>query len=495
MSTDAVISSPAPLPARDFADWLSPMIVKELRQGLRANAFVAVFLILQVLMIFSMLLMVANSNYDAENFSASNYDGLFWGVMGILLLFVMPLRALGAISGELKMNTLELIHLTRLSSSKILFGKWSSLMLQSLLLVAAVLPYFVLRYFFGGVDIVNDLRAFGLMLLLSGVVTAFMLALSTAPVAIRILFLVPLGLPAIGITQIIIQLIFTPYMRAGFFGGVALSSGSAFYALFAFYAACYTMLLLEIGATRIAPEAENHAWRKRLIALLLLAPALIALFAMSPTPDTIFPLIAIAAPVLLYVIAESLCESVPEIPPIFRPYAKRGPAGWLAAFVFAPGWLSGVLFTLLAFGAFFGAVYAVALQQSSTQWLEFKIAFYSLFLGLFFPLIFLRTFFRRAKQPLLFYLLIQLFCGIIATFCTIIASYSKDVTASFFVASFPASTFFFSLVQAKEAKANAAVLLMGNSIVLLVTLAVLARPAIRDFRKMLALLKTSTTPK
>ncbi len=40
----------------DFPDWLSPMLVKELRQGIRSKAFMAVFFLTQLLMILSVVL-------------------------------------------------------------------------------------------------------------------------------------------------------------------------------------------------------------------------------------------------------------------------------------------------------------------------------------------------------------------------------------------------------------------------------------------------------
>ena len=43
----------------DFGDWLSPMLVKELRQGMRSRVFVAAFYVTQVLMILSTIFPVS----------------------------------------------------------------------------------------------------------------------------------------------------------------------------------------------------------------------------------------------------------------------------------------------------------------------------------------------------------------------------------------------------------------------------------------------------
>ena len=87
------------------------------------------------------------------------------------------LVSLGAVGNERKANTLELIFLTRLTARRILTGKWLALVAQTVLLVCAVLPYAVLRYFLGSVDLGAELTAIALLLLgsavLSGVAVGF----------------------------------------------------------------------------------------------------------------------------------------------------------------------------------------------------------------------------------------------------------------------------------------------------------------------------------
>jgi hypothetical protein len=49
----------------DFSDKLSPMLVKELRQGLRARSFTMLFLIFQLLLGFILLTASAASSMDS----------------------------------------------------------------------------------------------------------------------------------------------------------------------------------------------------------------------------------------------------------------------------------------------------------------------------------------------------------------------------------------------------------------------------------------------
>ncbi|HWB58029.1 MAG TPA: hypothetical protein VG733_00990 [Chthoniobacteraceae bacterium] len=159
----------------DFSDRFSPMMVKELRQGLRSGVFVAVFLFVQGLMIFCVFLTVAAAGARGGESSA---DFLFWMVNGILLLVAMPVRGLNGHSGEAMGKTLELLLFTGLTPGKIARGKWKAIVAQTAIVTCSVLPYVVLRYFIGGVDPLVDLLVLGALLTLSIMLTAFSVAIS-----------------------------------------------------------------------------------------------------------------------------------------------------------------------------------------------------------------------------------------------------------------------------------------------------------------------------
>ena len=176
-------ASPLPLaanapPPADFADWLSPMLVKELRQGVRTRVFVFLFILLQVFMLLdlSLSLLVAATGSDASEGTV-----FFWIMVAVPVLLILPLSGLNAIGGEIRGNTLELIFLTRLTAFRIVLGKWFALFAQALLLVCAVLPYLVLRYFMGGVNLASELLLLGTMLVGSALLTALATAFSAFP--------------------------------------------------------------------------------------------------------------------------------------------------------------------------------------------------------------------------------------------------------------------------------------------------------------------------
>ena len=86
-----------------FPDWLSPLLVNELRHGVRTRMFVVVFILLQLAMLLnlSLSLLMAAGHLDTSWSTA-----FFWGVVSMPVLLIVPLSGLNAIGSEVKANTL-----------------------------------------------------------------------------------------------------------------------------------------------------------------------------------------------------------------------------------------------------------------------------------------------------------------------------------------------------------------------------------------------------
>ncbi|HET9316707.1 MAG TPA: hypothetical protein VFQ51_14020, partial [Vicinamibacteria bacterium] len=140
--------------AHDASDRLSPIIVKELRQGVRGHLFTGAFLLQQLLLlgVASMGLLMDTSAGNREMFTF-----FFWTFVTIPLVLILPLGAAVSISGELTANTLEPVLLTRLTPWRLAAGKWAATASQSLVLAASTLPFVLVRYYLGGIEIVDDL--------------------------------------------------------------------------------------------------------------------------------------------------------------------------------------------------------------------------------------------------------------------------------------------------------------------------------------------------
>src|SRR4051812_36487155 len=191
----SIVPPPLPVARGDFPTWLPAMLVKELRQGLRTRGFVGAFIIFQVIMALLMVGTVFGSmfgNSMSRSIMATTITGFFWTLLGAQMLLSTPARALGTLQAELDSRALDLLVLTRLTAWRIVLGKWGSLMAQSLLLLVAMLPYGIVRYFMGSVNLMEDAQIGASMIAGCALLTAAGLACSGLPKIVRVL--VPIAL-------------------------------------------------------------------------------------------------------------------------------------------------------------------------------------------------------------------------------------------------------------------------------------------------------------
>lgn len=377
----------------DFADWLSPMLVKELRQGMRTKLFVSTFLILQGLMMFSVIMGLLTVGVTSDGGFGT---GFFWTVISLPVLCILPFSGLGAVSNEMKANTLELLFLTRLSAWRIIAGKWFAIVAQTVLLVCAVLPYAALRYFMGGVNLADELLGLGLMLAGSALLSSISVGLSPYQTRFNRVFVV------IGMIVFVQGVLPYIFMRGAF--SISVTSGGSYYPLAALIplgcvAVVLHFLMLEMGASKIAPPAENHAAKKRSLAILLL---LISTATTLWTADARV-LTVICAGLALLVCIDALSEPIQMIPSIYRPFARRGLPGQLFGRFLYPGWASGLLCTLFLIVGFAALLNWQKVLVKSEHALLF-LAFCGTFL---LPHAIIRLLLPRTKKVLAFFIGIQ----------------------------------------------------------------------------------------
>lgn len=327
----------------DASDLLSPIIVKELRQGLRGRVFQSAFLLVQVAMILCVSgALVATSAIDGEQLQM--FSGFFWLIVSAPLVAVIPLMGLAALRGEIKANSLELVYLTRLTPWRIVAGKWAALSAQSLLFVFSILPYLVLRYFLGGIDLVNELRMLLVLLGVCLLFTSVTVGFSAHPpwmvrVGVALFFLFGLQFA----------------MAAMFAGRVFAMAGSGLggidsnpFVIVPVFGTLGLLLMLELGTSKIAPAAATRSLQIRCIGLLTLGAATALHLLGDKSGIALFA----AAPLLFVICITSLIETPRWIRSIYAPYAKRGAiARRLGRLFFYPGWQSGVGYTTIVAAA------------------------------------------------------------------------------------------------------------------------------------------------
>jgi hypothetical protein len=402
------MSQPLLTHLRDFPDRLPPMLVKELRQGLRAKAFVAVFLILQGLL--GIILLTATASQGGNDVGATVSSIIFFFISLVLLIF-QPLRGISALASEMKANTMEIMALTRLSAWRITFGKWSAIVSQSALMVAAIIPYLILRYFLGGMQLFAELLMLLAIFILSAALTAMAVGMSAnRSLVLRALFplaLIPLGFSMLG------GALFGSGMNelTEFFSLSSVESREVL-AVATFFVGYLGWLSLDFGASMIAPMAENRATFRRIVGLAL-AGVVIAL--LRPVDDEVQ--IAVSFLFMLPLILVSLAEPLNVTAPILRRFTQRGPLGTLASWIFCPGWASGVLYSFALVALFCGAALFLGLPGDPD---ELAIHIYGAIGGLLFPAVVLL--FVKVSNRFAGYLIILASSVILMGFLSIVAN-------------------------------------------------------------------------
>jgi hypothetical protein len=400
MSEEAATTAELPLVAdrlADFSDRLSPMLVKELRQGLRAKTFVIVFLTLQGLL--GLVLLTSIASASAPQNAGETITSIIFMFFSLAVLVIQPIRGIGALHREVQGQTIELMVLTRLSAWKIVLGKWVSIVSQSALIFAAIVPYLILRYWFGDMNLLGEVSLLCLVFVLSAAVTAVIVGISCVP-SVILRGLLPLLAAAMGLWLIPILcfenefddlVTFAAMQSPEAFWGVTLGTLCAVY---------IGWTALGVAASMIAPAAENHSTVRRLLALgLMLLLVLVARFANTP-PDVWVLMIAV---ILVPSMIIELTEPFILLPPICRPFVERGAMGRLAGRLLYPGWPSGVIFTLLMI---FLATLSCYLAEAGKMGAEELVVITSFLGSLLMPAAVMCFFDKRIKNRLSLYLLL-----------------------------------------------------------------------------------------
>jgi hypothetical protein len=332
----------APILARDFPGWLPPMLVKELRQGLRTRGFVATLVGFQVLMLTLTLVALSTQNAatPGARMASAAFGGFFWIMIAVQLIFVTPSRALGGLQLEVDARTIDLIMLTRLTAWRVVIGKWISLLAQATLLLIAMLPYLVVRYFTENADLVEDMTLCLMMLGVSGVLTAVGLWGSGVAKLARILMGVAVAFVMINIGGVF----------GAIFTGRVTGARTPFANVFEMpadilNAALLTAFFLVSAVRNIAPPAENHSLFARGLPVLALLPA--PLMEAFGAHNLAVRQLYIAAAFLAFVMMIELASPRVLMPTHWRDWYGRGALSRFAGRLMMPGWSSAFMFGAL----------------------------------------------------------------------------------------------------------------------------------------------------
>ena len=364
------------------SDRLSPILVKELRQGIRSKLFLGAFLTIQLsLFLYGTTLLMTGNNVGGDRGVELAF---FWSAIVLPLLILVPAMASQGIEKEITGKTLDLLLLTRISSYRLVLGKWASVIVQSTLLVTSALPYLMLRYFLGGIDIWNELQSFAILLLASALLAGITMGFWATKVSKFIKWVGVLVFLWLGPYMFVVLIV----SRRG-----VTSTGSGTGLVIWVYAFIATLMMLALAASRIGPPAENHSTQIRILALVAAGAGL--MFSGARDLEVVSAILGIL--ILVPSIFGALTEKVRALPRLYAPFLNRTRLVRWISFPLSPGWPGGVAFTCLV----------LALAPWFPVWFgEFRLAVFVAVVAMFlFPAALVRNL-RPKRQTLGFYLLV-----------------------------------------------------------------------------------------
>ncbi len=381
---------------RDFPDRLSPMVVKELRQGLRSPLFVWAFIIVHLI-----LVMVVLAGLDEG--SKQEMTMFFWWSFIIPVVLLMPARGINALTDEVRMKTMETLLLTRLSAWRICVGKWIAIIAQIWLIGVTVLPYLIMRYFSGGLDLWNEVKWLFHFLVIASCFTAATVGFSWQKhFLFRGIITLGIGFAIGGLCAFITEELIARdrYTATSF----RLHEGSItlFFYVMTGYLAYY---FLDYAAAQIAPLAENRSTTRRVVTLVLA----VLLAALCYWKEDFAPVCLMAQIVLLSLAGgDAATERTKQVSIIVQPFVKRGFLGKLAGRFLYPGWHSGYLFYHLLVACTVATAVGMMLHFGRRYSVEREFVLFCLvaYGQVALCLTIQRRFFPRVKSPLAVFIII-----------------------------------------------------------------------------------------
>jgi hypothetical protein len=158
-----------------LVDAVGPIVVKEVRQGLRAKVFAICFGLLLFACLVVALIAAEIEGREGETMGPK-YLTLFSCGLGLVCFFVIPYTAYRSMAREREDETWVLLVLTGLSSRRIVRGKVASALSQAVLYSSAGAPFMLFSYFLNGVD----LPTLGLVVLFASCWAIFLTSLAVA---------------------------------------------------------------------------------------------------------------------------------------------------------------------------------------------------------------------------------------------------------------------------------------------------------------------------
>lgn len=196
------------------SDFLNPILVKETRQALKSRSFVSVFLLMLIAswLISSIGVLYIYGPELSYAAAGRGFFAAFYTVLSIAVFIVVPQGAFRSIQSERELQTFEMLTITTLSPRKIIWGKWWSAAVQTIVYYAAIAPFMVFTNLLRGISL--PFIAFVLIWSFIGSVCLAMVAITFSTFTkqrqafglLQFLLVVPLIMLLIGVLQAMYQI-------------------------------------------------------------------------------------------------------------------------------------------------------------------------------------------------------------------------------------------------------------------------------------------------
>jgi hypothetical protein len=161
-----------------WSDWLSPIVVKEVRQMVRGREFhysfgASLIVALAIAFFGAAAATAAGGTTGAGTFSALMVCLTLLGMLNV------PISTFSALRNERLEQTLDLVTVTALSPRRVVIGKLMAQAVKLVTLFAAFAPFMTMSFLLGGIDFVTILVSLGVLFLCSIWAASAFLFLST----------------------------------------------------------------------------------------------------------------------------------------------------------------------------------------------------------------------------------------------------------------------------------------------------------------------------
>jgi hypothetical protein len=177
--------SDSPIVKKDWmelaSDYINPLLVKETRQSLKSRGFVSVFLLM---LIASWLISAGGTLYaygPELPYAAAgrNFFWLYYIVLAFSAFLVIPQGAFRSIQSERDLQTFDMLIITTLSPRNIVWGKWWSAVVQTLVFYAAIAPFMMFTNLLRGISLIMIVFILGWSFIASICLSILAIACST----------------------------------------------------------------------------------------------------------------------------------------------------------------------------------------------------------------------------------------------------------------------------------------------------------------------------